>query len=230
MNEAITGLQQIITYIVMALGGSAALTVCIVKWGSKVIAEIIYKKIGHNFSIELEQYKQELQQQTNRANALLDRIQHISEAQFDKEFEIYIGVWERLTNCHQAYEKLIKNYIGEPTGTSNDLLHQINEDLGVFFQVLEQYKIYVHKYAPFYRKDFYDAFSNIENVYFQQINVLKNYTTIVALQPDDQKILCQYANEIELQSTAVRENMRKYLQSLRKGLLLLPDEEEMICR
>lgn len=220
MNEVITALQQIITYIVMALGGGAALTVCIVKWGSKIIAEIIYKKVGHNFSIELEQYKQELQQQTNRANALMDRIQHISEAQFIKEFEIYIGVWECLTNCCQAYENLIKNYTGKPTGTSDELILRIQNDFDLFSQRLEKYKTSVHKYAPFYRKDFYDDFSKIESLFIQQINILKNYTKIVSLQEIDQNLLFEKQADIETKTTALREGMREYLHSLRKGLLL----------
>ena len=215
MDSVNTLVQQSVTYILVALGGGSVLTACTIKWGAKLLSDLLYKKIDQKYTMELEAYKQQLEKQTNKVNTLLNRILHISTSQFDKEFEIYIGVWEHLICCRQAYSSLMEAYTGEPPLNLNDHIKSIKEHYQSFSTAAKQYQNTVQKHAPFYSKEFYEAFTSLEQLFFYQVSVIGNYEEDPNLPEEKQDTLSQYEEEIEKQSQLVQEKMRNYLHSIK---------------
>lgn len=50
----------------------------------------------------MEYYKNHLETANKRIDAILDRVNHVSKTQFNKEFNVYQEVWEKLVP-HRQY-------------------------------------------------------------------------------------------------------------------------------
>lgn len=215
MDSTVTVMTQVAIYIITALGGGSIITACIIKWAGKSLTDLIYKKIDSQFAKEIEAYKYELEQEKNKANALLTRIEHICISQYDREFEIYSNVWERLTNCRKLFDVLLLNYTGKPASDLASHRESIKKDLFAFGESVNLYQETVQNAAPFYQKNFFDAFVDLERLFFYQLKLMKRYEDSTFIPENEKKTIDRCIGEISSNSMQIQEDMRTYLQSLK---------------
>lgn len=211
-------IQEIWLYIVAALGGGSVITACVIKKCATFLSDVFLKNIESKYEKNVEKYKAQLEQETNRLNALSGEIMHIAETQYDKEFDIYLNIWKALTECRKGLNAIIKKLeIDRPAYSYDEQRDSIEDCIMQYSLKYYSYENEVDQFAPFYRKDFYDILVEI-GIYFNDIvcglNGI-NGEDIIALNN-----AVTYAKEkktlIDNNSRMLEEGIRIYLQQLRK--------------
>lgn len=215
MHEILTIIESVGLYILSAIGGGAVLTAGIIKWSSGLISDSIQKRIETNHQKELEKYKHELDEQTSRANMLLDRISHVSVKQYDKEFEIYLGVWEDMIKCRQSLLDLYNTFLGQPAFDFEEHKSLIKKKLDKYSTAYSNYSNTILKHAPFYEDQFYSAFIKISNLMNNAHQILSAASNTCHLTNDQKNILNTNFLTLEEAIRKVQNDMRTYLHSLR---------------
>ena len=215
MNEILAILEKVGLYILSAVGGGAVLTAGIIKWSSGLISDSIQKRIETNHQKELEKYKHDLDEQTSRARMLLDRISHVSAKQYDKEFEIYLGVWDDMIKCRQSLLDLFNTFLGQPAFDFEAQKSLIKEKLDKYTTAYSNFSNTILKHAPFYEDQFYNAFINISNLMNNAYQILLPASNTCYLPNDQKNTLDTNFLTLEEAITKVQNDMRTYLHSLR---------------
>jgi hypothetical protein len=199
---------KIILSIVASVGGIGAIICFVIKFSSDIIADRLSKKYELKMNKEIESYRNKLDQKN-----------YISKARFDKEFEIYQDLSEKILDMTFA------NYVLFPVF---DKVPPNEEERQEFFN--ERYKNAVQTYndanrtikatAPFIPEDIYKLFSELRDDCCKQID---DYTIFV-LEPDYKENRTDLREEYKAcwtRTKAISEkrdniisNLRKYLSTL----------------
>lgn len=99
---------EIATAIIVSIGGAGAIILGLSSWLGKVWANRILEREKAEHSKEIENYKSRLELELQKYNYLNDKATHISKKQYEKEFQIYIDIWDSLTDLSQKTFNLFR--------------------------------------------------------------------------------------------------------------------------
>lgn len=215
IDQIPTFFEKISLYILSALGGGAVLTASVIKWSSSIISDSIQRRIEKKYEMELEKYKHDLDDQTNRAKLLLNRISYISEKQYDKEFDIYLEVWDAIIKCRQCLQELFDAFTGPPAFKYEDQEKQLKEKAENFTICYSNLSATILKHAPFYEDQFYTAFVNISKVLERIFKVLLAASNSGYLQIGQKNTIASELSNIDKEIVRIQSDMRAYLHSLK---------------
>lgn len=149
--------------IVASVGGAGVIIVGLSSWLGKVWANRLLEdeKAAHNK--ELEEYKERLQEQLGRVEAINEKALYISKAQFDNEYKIYSEIWDKMHEARVASEMLYPRY--EEVPASEDERKKYNQSkYTTYIEKYNSYTMTIEKYAPFYQESFYKKLIEIRNI------------------------------------------------------------------
>lgn len=148
---------------------------------------------------EIEEYKSKLSNETQRVQLYMEKAFHITKSRYDKEFDIYLDIWAKLTNC---------------LNLANDLL-SIQGKKNVWKEyndALNEYNITIDKHRPFYREIFNEIFVKI-------IGLLKELADIYNqsdgnIPKSNQRARKEIPEGIDGMKTELEKLIREYLDGL----------------
>lgn len=147
--------------LITGLGGGGAIVFGLSSWIGKVWANRILEKEKAEHSKEIEHYKSELNKELQRVNAIQDKALYISKAQYDNEYRIYQEIWEKMFNCvmhtKMLYPQGLQTVPSDPDEFEKYQLEKYKKHAESF----NSYLSIIDRYAPFYKKEFYDMFTEI---------------------------------------------------------------------
>ena len=154
--------------IIASLGGGAALILGLSSWLGKVWAGRILENEKAEHSQELERYKRELSEELEYVKSYNEKALYVSKAQYDNEYSIYMEIWGKLHECVIFTLRLY------PSGIENvpvDKKEYEDYKIKKYEEYAERYNAFsmtIDQYAPFYKKDFYDAFVQLRRLCSKQ--------------------------------------------------------------
>lgn len=159
--------------ILASLGGGSVIVFGLSSWLGKVWANRILENEKAEHSKDLEQYKRELTEELEKIKSLNDKALYVSKAQYDNEYKIYMEIWDKLHEC-VTYTLLLypQGLESVPVDDKKREEYVVNK-LDDFTKRFNDFSMIVDKYAPFYRKDFYDSFISLRIKCSAQGNLYK---------------------------------------------------------
>lgn len=212
--------------ILVSLGGGSVIVLGLSSWLGKVWANRILENEKKAHQLEIENYKSQLAISLEQIKSLNDKALYISKVQYDKEFQIYQDIWEKLHDCIVETLDLCSKVQSSPV--DNDEKEKwIQDKYSKFVVKYNEYSRTIDRYAPFYREDFYQSFVSIRNscatvgrdfktyildaeygmAYFQQTH---------KLMPDHEfeEVYNKISQELEVNKNKLKNQIHEYLKSL----------------
>lgn len=172
---SIKDIMEIATAIIACVGGSGVIIIGLSKWFGGVLANKLLENEKAEHSKELESYKNKLNEQLNRIKAISDKELHITKAQYDNEYKIYMEIWAKLHNCViftlQLYPQGLVNVPIDETA----FFEYQKEKYKIFVENYNDFSLAIDKYAPFYKKEFYEKFIELRNLCSRQGSHFNHY-------------------------------------------------------
>ena len=81
---------------IISIGGAGAIIACCVKYTADRIAERMMRKYDAKLNKELEQYKHDLELETEKYRRMSERLTFVTRKQFETEFSTYQAIFENL--------------------------------------------------------------------------------------------------------------------------------------
>lgn len=211
-----TKIQEIWLFIVAALGGSSVLTACIIKKGASFLSDVFLKGVEVKYEQIIEKYKAQLERETNKLNALTSKILHVAESQYDKEFEIYLNIWDALTECRKSLNSVIEKIdLERPAYSYDDQRDILEEGLKTYLKSYADYEKKVDKYAPFYKKEFFEKLINIKKEFLEIIDRMDEINILDLISSESE--VAYLKNKIIIidnEKQILEDGIREYLQGL----------------
>lgn len=165
---------KLVGAVFLSIGGAGGIIIALSSWLGKVWANHILEKEKKLHQIEIEDYKSKLVFELNRANSLNNKALHITKVQYNKEFEIYQEIWEKLFDCIIATINLYPIIDEVPTDEA-EKQKWINKKYEDYREKYNLYSRTIDKYAPFYKEDFYHDFVEIREKSSKMGTIFKRY-------------------------------------------------------
>ena len=165
---------QIAGAIVASVGTSAGIIFGLSNWLGKVWASRILENEKKNHNLEIEGYKSRLNKEINILNSTIDKSLHVTKLQYDKEFSIYLEIWEKLSNCVISTNNLFPLYENIPSD-EKELEKFHKEKFKNFADAYNEFSNTIIKYSPFYEEEFYKLFVNLRNICSAQGSMFNTY-------------------------------------------------------
>lgn len=159
---AITNIIQIVSGIMISIGGASGIIIGVSKWLSKLIADKQLIKLEQKSDLQLEKYKNELNIELIKLQTINQKMLNITNVINQKEYEIYIDLWDNLILCIQQVLMLYPILERVPTEESAKKAFQ-KQKYDRTEPVFNKFVTDIEKYAPFYKKDIYDNLILIES-------------------------------------------------------------------
>lgn len=211
-----TKVQEIWLFIVAALGGSSVLTACVIRKGASFLSDVFLKGVEIKYEQIIEKYKAQLERETNKLNALTSKILHVAESQYDKEFEIYLNIWDALTDCRKGLNSVIEKIdLDRPAYAYEDQRSILNDCLKAYLELYVAYENKVDKYAPFYKKNFYEKLINIKKEFLEIIQKMDEINILDLISSESE--VAYLKNKIIIidnEKQMLEDGIREYLQGL----------------
>ncbi|MCM3487906.1 hypothetical protein M3689_01150 [Alkalihalophilus marmarensis] len=203
--------------IILSFGGSGVILLGLSSWLGKIWASRILEKEKKEHILEIEDYKSKLQANVNRANSIIDKSVFVTKLQYDKEFSIYLEIWEKLAKCVISTKNLYPIFENVPRNKS-ELKDFNKKKWSAFAKDYNAFSDAIIKYAPFYEEKLNERFIELRKVCSEQASLFEIY----ALDPENEsltsenrrKVYIEFPEKIdELQSSLTKE-IRTHLKSL----------------
>lgn len=219
---------EVAAAIVASVGGCGVIVLALSKWFGGVLANKLLENERLEHNKELEEFKNKLNEQLNKAKSVNEKELYVSKAQYDNEYKIYMEIWEKLHKCIvytlQLYPQGIVNMPIDEKG----MLEYQKQKYELYAENYNDFSLTIDKYAPFYKKQFYEKFIEIrklcckQGTYFDHYEIQRktNLSYIgnrEAPIPNkvDEDIWGKIPNEINILENELAEQMREYLLNLR---------------
>lgn len=165
---------KLIGAVLFSLGGGGAIVFALSSWLGKVWANRILEKEKKEHQLEIEDYKSKLVLELNKINSLNEKALHITKVQYDKEFEIYQDIWEKLFDCIIATLNLYPAFEDVPTD-EGERQTWIDKKYNNYCVKYNLYSRTIDRYVPFYEEDFYLSFVDVRNSCSKMGMIFKRY-------------------------------------------------------
>ena len=220
--------MQVAAAIITSVGGTGAIVLGLSKWFGGVLANKLLESEKAEHSQELEKYKNELSEQLNKVKAVSDKELYITKVQYDNEYKIYMEIWEKLHKCIvytlQLYPQGIENV---PVDKKEMLEYQLKK-YKKYAECYNDFSLTVDKYAPFYKKEFYEKFVELrklcgqQGAYFDHFEIQRKTNLSFVSNRDapmpekvDEAVWIDIPKGIEKLKGELTEEIRDYLLNLR---------------
>lgn len=157
--------------VLVSTGCGGAIIFGLSSWLGKVWANRILENEKAEHSKELEKYKKELAEELEHVKSFNDKALHVSKAQYDNEYRIYTEIWDKLHEC-VVYTLLLypQGIVNVPADEKEYEQYQVKK-YEEYAKRYNDFSMAIDKYAPFYRKDFYELFIDLRSFCCKQGNV-----------------------------------------------------------
>jgi hypothetical protein len=212
--------------IIISFGGSSVIILALSSWLGKVWANRILEEEKKKHTLEIENYKSKLQKGLELQKSINDKAIYISKVQYDKEFIIYVEIWEKLMDAIVHTKFLYPTLEDIPKDEEDRKKYQL-EKYNEFIKKYNEYSKIIDKYAPFYQEKFYSSFLEIRKLcsqigaIFKTYNIDRYYSLSLAGAGDinitaveREKVYIKIPNEIDKESENLRKDIRIYLTNL----------------
>lgn len=165
---------EIVSAILISLGGGGTIIFALSSWLGKVWANKILENEKKEHQLEIENYKSQLSISLSKINSINERTLHIFKVQYDKEFDIYQDIWEKMYDCIVGTLNLYPVFEDVPVDNSEKEKWTKSK----YHNFVNKYNLYsrtIDRYAPFYRDDFYQSFIAVRNGCSKIGNIFKHY-------------------------------------------------------
>lgn len=212
--------------IIASVGGAGVIIIGLSSWFGKVWANRILENQKKEYQREIESYKCQLQENINKVNAINEKALHVSKTHYDTEFGIYKEIWTKLLECINSLNKLYPVFADVPS----DPKERKKMDESNYKKFVISYNDFsntINKYAPFYKKSFYDDFITIRDLCNEKAKIFHYYEFDVPYSESckhvrDSKITSDERKEVYIeiprklkeQQDKLQEEIREYLVSL----------------
>lgn len=203
---------SIASAIILSVGGSGAIIIALSKWFGQIFASKLLENDRRKYSLEMEELKHQYTKEINLINANIDKSTHVTKQQYDKEFSIYLEIWEALGTAIISTQNL---YPFMDTNIKKDEHYEqiLNDRFNQFIIGFNNYSNAITKYAPFYEERFYNQFIELRKLFTQQASWFQIYALDV---PDDSRKEVYRDNPrkmVELEES-LQKQIREHLKSL----------------
>lgn len=145
---------QVAGAIIVSLGGGTALVFGLSSWLGKVWANRILENEKSKHNIELEEYKKKLSEELEKVKAINQKVLFFTKIQYEKEFSIYLELWEAMQNAIICADHLF----------AADYELNKNEIECAFGGAFQKYASLLDRYKPFYQEDFWCDFEKMRQI------------------------------------------------------------------
>ena len=222
MNDIV----NLISVIIVSAGGTGAIILGLSNWIGKIWMNKFAEKHRVKYERELEVYRTELNARLNKFDKLQEKALYISKVNYDNEYKIYMEIWQKLINCISDTNFLYpRGLVNVPI--DKDEYEKYQEDkYKKYSDSYNDYSNCIEKYAPFYKKKFYDQFIIIRNechfigaqffMYEFEVKYSESFRSERDLKISTKELKEIYEKEkkIDLIKEKLLSDIRKYLDSL----------------
>lgn len=214
--------------LLVSFGGGAVIVFGLSKWLGEIWGKRILENEKNQHKKEIEEYKSQLEISINTINSINERALHISKVQYDKEFEIYLEIWEKLNSCTVYTMKLYPDGFDEIPIDDKEKEDEFKRRYALYVESYNAFSSTIDKYAPFYDENFYNSFLKIRSLCSKMGRIFKYYNfdikysaSIIGsreedLSVDDRKeVYIRIPDELKRETKDVQKGIRDYLKNLR---------------
>lgn len=200
------------------LGGGSAIVFGLSSWLGKVWASRILENEKAEHSKDLEHYKRKLSEELDKVKFLNDKALYVSKTQYDNEYRIYLEIWSALNEAI-IYSEMLYPIIEETPEDQEEKLKFKKEKYENFAEKYNVYSCLIDKYAPFYKKEFYDSFKEVRKLCGSLGNIFKIYELdSISNEPKDanlrKEIYRDIPQDLDKLKDDLQQKIRDYLLSL----------------
>lgn len=217
---------ELIGAVLFSLGGGGVIVFALSSWLGKVWANRILEKEKKEHQLEIENYKSKLALELNNFNSLNEKALHITNIQYDKEFEIYQNIWEKLFDCIIATLTLYPALEDVPTAEV-EKQKWIDKKYNNYCEKLNLYTRTINRYAPFYEGNFYNSFVEVRDSCSKMGRIFKRYnydvkysmtcawTRDASMTPEEREdVFTNIPKALENKENELQSSIHEYLKKL----------------
>ena len=217
---------DVISIIIVSIGGTGAIILGISNWIGKIWLNKFAEKHRVKYEKELEVYRTELNARLTKLDKIEEKALYISKVNYDNEYKIYMEIWPKLIKCISDTNALYpRGLVNVPI--DKDEFQKYQEDLyKTFMESYNDYSTCIEKYAPFYKKKFYDKFVFIKNechfigaqffMYVFEVKYSESFRSErdLTISPKERKEIYDKEKNNDLVKEKLLSDIRRYLESL----------------
>ncbi|WP_100406690.1 hypothetical protein [Bacillus solitudinis] len=213
--------------IILSFGGSGVILLGLSSWLGRIWATRILEKEKKEHTLEIENFKSQLQNKINVANSLIDKSVHVTKLQYDKEFSIYLEIWEQLSSCVVSTKKLYPSGVQNIPYDEKELEEFNKKKWAEFATNYNDFSNIITKYAPFYEEKLYEKFIELRNLCSRQGKIFEMYEFDVKysatftfsrdakLTPEEHKeVYTEFHEKVAELQKSLTKQIREHLKSL----------------
>lgn len=160
--------MEVVTAIIACVGGSGVIIIGIAKWFGGVLANKLLESEKAKYSKEIEYYKNKLSEQLNKVKTISEKELYITKAQYDNEYKIYMEIWEKLHKCVIYTLQLYPQGLVNVPADEDKYFEYQEEKYKSYVDYYNDFSLTIDKFAPFYKKEFYDKFEELRSLCSKQ--------------------------------------------------------------
>jgi len=167
-------LEEMIKTILLSMGGAGVVIVGLSSYLGKIWANRLMDKERAALAKDLELYKQELNIELQKFRNRSDKASYVSKALYDKEFEIYLTMWDHLVELsYKTYELFVLfDRVPADEQKQNEYKVQKYTDYAL---VYNQFVTYLKKHGPFFNAEIEKQFVEYRELCHYQGNIYATY-------------------------------------------------------
>ena len=160
-----------IAALIVSVGGAGAIIACVTKFAADHIADRMMHKYEAKLNKELEQYKHELELETEKYRRMSERLTYVTKKQFETEFAAYQALFDNLFDFATRTDELFP------------IFDQIPKDKE------EEKQLYIERY-----KEYCASFNKFSEVLEKNAPFIpeENYEMFVSLRTRARELGCMY--------------------------------------
>lgn len=200
--------------IVGFLGGGSAIFTFVVKWWGDILAQKMLAKVEHKYEKEIESYKTELNDMSEKFKAMVDYSMQVATKQYDMEVKIYKDIWAALHELSVCTDEVY--HFQNPTHPDpNEYLKMLQNKCENFSEKLICFERQIDSEAPFYQREAYDILCTMDKEYTKLMRILK--VSFKGMSDENKEIVNnRIMPGIRLLKEELTIKIREYLFSLQK--------------
>lgn len=219
LNNEVNILEEIFKVagaLIVSIGGSGAILFGLSSWLGKVWANRILETEKKKFAMEIEKYKSKLNKEINIANSIIDKAVYVTKLQYDKEFSIYLEIWEKLAKCVISTKALYPTFENVPSD-ENELKEFKENKWSRFVESYNEYSNAIIKYSPFYEEKIHKGFIELRNLCNKQGNIFSLYefevkNSLTYAMVGDKRMSAEEHEEVYVQTPKKINELQELLQ------------------
>ncbi len=161
--------------ILMSFGGAGVILFALSSWLGKVWASRILANEKQEHTKEIESYKHKLKVEISELQMMNDKSVYVSKTQYDKEFEIYLSIWESFVELRFATGSLYPQGLVHVPNDPDEKQEYLDDKYKKFSDAYDSFINQIYKFAPFYKEEFYDEFEEFRQICYRVFLLYKKY-------------------------------------------------------